>query len=446
MKLGKALPHLSGGLAIAALAACSGPSYQQSLEPGHTTTNPGNATLQFAVGTANVAGTIGLNTLETLRQDSGEKGASVLINAPTIVGPSGFVVPTTPDAEDNAGTNAISGALQTSLASPPPPTTFSPQGDSAGLVPPGCPQGQTCYGIASSYGFFPGGVVNSNVTPDLQPYALPFYSAANAALTGASAPGPYQYIGGPPAFVPPGHTSTQDGTYTSGYPGFTLGFVDFQAVPVAGTYQLNVVIPTGVQSNGTSGTITKTVSASLSNLAGLPAWSTPPAFTPDGTGGGTIATNFAPGTSAITEEFIELVNVGVTDASGQIGATCQLSGSPPYYYTFEVTPGTASVTVPDSIGAAKPGVTQPRTFCTAADNGTAADGTAAGEDNWVVYGFAVDYPLIETAPPAAQGVIAPSIVGSSGQDDLTASLASAGPTSSGATFRTKSLRGTLHRL
>jgi hypothetical protein len=417
---------VAAGLSLVALAACSGPSYQQSLEPPHTTTNPGNATLQFAVGTANIGGTLGLNTLETLRQTTGEVGESVLTNAPTIVGPTGFVVPSAPDAEDDAGTNEISGALQTSLASPPPPTTFSPQGDSSAVPPPGCPDGQTCFGIASSYGFFPGGVINSNVTPDLQPYALPFYSSVNTALIGATPPGPFQYIGGPPAFTPPGHTSTQDDTFTSGYPGYTLGFVDFQAVPVAGSYTLNVVIPTGVQGNGTSGTLTKTASASLTNVAGLATWSTPPTFTPDGTGGGTIATNFAGG-AGITEEFLEIVNVGVTDASGQIGNACQLSGAEPYYYTFQVTPGAATVAVPDNIGASKPGVAQPHTFCTAADNGTAADGTVAGPDNWVVFGFAVDYPLAESAFPASQGVVAPTIVGTAGQDDITTSFASSSP-------------------
>lgn len=446
MKMHKAIPIIGAAAAAVALGACSGPSYQQSLEPSHTTTNPGNATLQFAVGTANVGGTIGLNTLSTLRQNSSETGASVLVNAPTIVGPAGFIVPSdavAADAEGDAGTNHISGALQTSIASPPPPTTFSPQGDLNATPPPGCPGGQTCYGIASSYGFLPGGVINTNLAPDLEPYALPFYSAANGALTGATVPGPYQYIGGPPAFQPPGHTSTQDGTFgatgfggaiTPGsYPGYTLGFVDFQAAPVAGSYTLNVVIPTGINSSGSSGTLTKTAAATLTSVAGLPTWSTPPTFAPDGTGGGLVTLNFAAG-GGITEEFVTVENLGP--------GSCQLSGAAPYFYTFKVTPGAISVAVPDSIGAAQPNEQQPHTFCTAADNGGAS---GPGEDSWEVYGFAVDYPLAESAFPASQGVVAPTIIGAAGQDDVTTSFASTGGPAPAAAHLRKTPAGLRHR-
>ena len=417
--MGLKVVRSGAGFLAFALAACSGGSVQNSLEPTVTTVSPSASTLQFAIGTANIGGQIGLNSLETLRQTSaGYIGESVLTNAPTITGPAGFVVPNEPDAYSDAGTNHISGILQTSIANYPTTTTFSPQGD-PNNIPAGCSQSGQCYGIATSYGIEPAGVVSSSLAPDLEPYALPFY---------ASAVLPVQYIGGPPAFVPPGHTSPQDGSFPVAYPGYTLGFVAYQAAPVVGAYTLSVIIPTGVNSNGTSGTITKTATSTLKTIAGLPAWSTPPTFTPDGNGGGTIATNFAGG--GITEEYLEIVNLGVPTATGNEGAACQLSGTPSYYYTIRVTPGAATASVPDDIGAARAGVTQPHTFCTASDNGTDSNGNAIGEDMWMVYGFAVDYPLQESAFPKSDQVAAPAIVGSTGQDDVTASFPSTGPASS----------------
>jgi hypothetical protein len=407
--------RIGAGLAALSLAACSGSSIQSSLEPPtKTTVNPlTGSTLQFAVGTANIAGTVGLNTLVTLRQNTGSDiGTSVLSNAPTIVGPAGFKVPAlavAPDAYGDAGTDHISAFIPTSLASPPPQTTFDP--DAGGLA-------QNNY-LASSYGFFPGVNGNSGDGPNLQPGSMPFYSMNNPTLAGT----PIEYVGGPPAFEPPGHTSTQDGTFASGYPGFTLGFADFQAVPVDGTYTLSVVIPTGI--NATTGVEsygTKTATATLTGTV-LPPWTTAPTFTPDGLGGGTITTNFAGGGS---EEYIELVNIGVPAGGGD---SCQLTGSAPYYYTFKVAPGTATVAVPDDIGAAPPGKAQPHTFCTAAENGA-----SVGEDNWMIFGFAVDYPLASSAFPASDGVAAPTIT-TTGQDDITTSPAGAGPAAPASTIR-----------
>jgi hypothetical protein len=364
--------------------------------------------LEFAVGTANIAGTVGLNTLVTLRQAN---GTSILSNAPTITGPAGFTVPAgAPDAYGDAGTAHISAFIPTSIASPPPQTTFDPD-------PGGSAQGNY---LASSYGFFPGVLANSGSTPDLQPGPMPFYSMVNTVLAGT----PLEYIGGPPAFVPPGHTSTQDGTFPGGYPGYTLGFADFQATPVSGAYALNIVIPTGINSSGVESYGSKAATANLTAGTVLPAWGTAPTFTPDGTGGGTIATNFAGG-GGVTEEFVELVNVGP--------ASCQLSGSAPYYYTFEVPLGSATVAVPDSIGAAPIGKAQPHTFCTAAEN-TAAAGAATAEDGWAIYGFAVDYPLLEAGFPASDGVANPTIT-TSGQDDITTSPAGAGPAAAASTVR-----------
>jgi hypothetical protein len=399
--------RLGAALAAISLAACSGSAVQQSLvPPTKTTVNPvTGTTLQFAVGTANIAGQIGLNTLVTLRQNTGPYvGTSILSNAPTITGPAGFTVPAgAPDAYGDAGTAAISAFVPTSIASPPPQTTFDPDGG-------GSAQGNW---LASSYGFFPGVVGNSGETPALSPGAMPFYSSLNTTLGCGTCSGPLEYIGGPPAFVPPGHTSTQDGTFAGGYAGYTLGFVDFQATPVTGSYALNVVIPTGINGNGVESYGSKAAAASLTATNVLPPWTTAPTFVSDGTGGGTITTNFGGGGGSVapTEEYIILVNEGPGD--------CQLSGGAPYYYTWKVTPGTTTVTVPDDIGAAPKGKTQGHTLCTAADD---AAGTG---DAVAVYGFAVDYPLYASAFPQSNGKAAP-VITTSGQDDVTTSAESTG--------------------
>jgi hypothetical protein len=190
------------------LSACSGSAVQSSIAPAVSTpVNPATqTTLKFAVGTANIAGTHGLNTLETFRQSIGASaGASILVNAPTITGPTGFVVPATKDAGGDAGKHTISGTIQTSLVNPPAPSTFNPSGGIAS--------------IASAYGFLPSANTNSNTVENLIPAAMPYYASASG-LTA------YEYIGGPPAFTPPGHTSTQDGTFTvnnapGSYPGYS---------------------------------------------------------------------------------------------------------------------------------------------------------------------------------------------------------------------------------
>jgi hypothetical protein len=269
-------------------------------------------------------------------------------------------------------------------------------------------------GLASSYGFLPAVQTNSQVTPTFTPYALPFYATTQLL-----------YIGGPPAFVPPAdsggtHTSTRDGSFPSGYLGYTLGFVNFAAAPVVGSYTLNVVIPTGQNLNtGTSGKGTKTATAAITSITPLATWAVGPTFVSDGAGGGTITTNF---TGAGTEEYIEAVDQGPGGMGGNSAcvSSTSLSVSYPIYYTFKVTPGTATVTVPDDIGPAPPGKAQGHTFCTTADN---AAGAVTGGDQVEVYGFAVDYPLFASAFPQSTGNPTPAITGTSGQDDVTLSPA-----------------------
>jgi hypothetical protein len=451
----KNIPALKPSALIVAtsalLAACSGSSVQNSIEPSVTSqTNPvSQSALAFAVGTANIAGnaTLGLNAVATLRQTAGNIGASILVNAPTITGPAGFVVPAAPDAYTDAGTNHISGALITSVVTSPPDTTFDPTGNSQ----------SGAFGIASSMGIIPAGVINPANTPSLFPYPLPFYAAENAALaaagaaltTSGSAPTPLQlyYLGGPPAFVAAGHTSTQDGTFTGNPPGYQLGFTDFQAVPTAGAYTLSVAIPTGIDSaSGVSSVATKSAASVLHTANVLPAWATAPTFTPDGAGGGTIALNF-PGGGAISEEYVELVDLGVTPSGGSLSWPCQTSGSGPYYYTFRVAAGQPAVAVPDHLGAAAPGTTLGPTVCTAAAN-TTAEGSATAADDFAVYGFAVDWPLdaLVAAEIANANSPTPALTGAAGTDDITTSPPSFSATISAANFNGVNLQSRLRGL
>jgi len=403
-------PYTCLGLCVVlalGLAACSTSSVQSALEPSTSQCSPTNSTLQFFVGTANIAGVPGLNTLVTLRQNAGgvcEAGASLLVDAPTITGPAGFVVPAKGGAGGDAGTNKISGNIVTSLLSPPPATTFN--------------NSLTGNGLASAYGFLPAIQVNSQAGPSLSPYALPLYTAAAAKLS---------YIGGPPAWIPPAdaggiHTSTRDGTFPAGYLGYVLGFVDFAATPVVGSYGLSVVIPTGQNTQtGQSAYTTKEPAspAPLKSVATLATWATGPSFVSDGAGGGTISTNFAGG-PGLTEEYVEAVDTGPggTSSGSSACVTAPLSVSYPIYYTFKVAPGTVTVTVPDDIGPAQPGKTQGHTFCTSADN------AGIGGDSVELYGFAVDYSLFSSAFPQSNGNPAPAITtGAGGQTDVTTSPA-----------------------
>jgi len=426
----KIMPKFAAAVAAVAVTACSQSSFQPDVKG---TVNPlTQTTLQFAVGTANIAGTVGLNTISTLRQNGGASvGASILSDAPTIVGPSGFVVPTAPDAYSDAGKGSITGSLQTSLNTQPPSTTFDP---------PWGGSTRTYNALASSLGFIPATLTSASQTPHLFPYALPFYAGTNPALVATAVPSlcaPGQrtvfqfppagtpkspdiqlcYVGGPPAFVASGHTSTQDGTFNPQDPGYQLGFVDFQAAPVAGAYTLNVTVPTGLdQTTGVSSFGTKTAVGQLASVTPLAGWTTAPTFASDGSGGGTITTNFAGG-PGITEEYVELANQGP--------ASCTASGAAPFFYTFRVSPGTVAVTVPDNIGAAPPGTKQPHTLCTAAEDSTPTTPATTG-DAVVVYGFAADYPLFSSAFPQSGGQTSPTIAGPNGQADITTSIASSG--------------------
>jgi hypothetical protein len=250
-------------------------------------------TLQFAVGTANIGGTVGLNTVETFRQSDGL--AAALVNTPTISGPTGFLVPSTAPSAD-AGTNHISAAPQNInplVASPS--TTF---GQSGG---------------AFAYGFAPENIGTTGGA-SYSIYSQPFYASTTI-----------KYVGGPPAYP-----FFKDGTYPSGFAGYPQGFTMFNAAPVAGTYSLSVVV---AASNVPSQTFTAT--GTLADTNPLQAQSLP-TFTKDGLGGGT-GTVVIPNDSRVVETLVYFRN----SSAGTYFTVGPLKGAPG---------STVSFTLPDNLG------------------------------------------------------------------------------------------------
>jgi len=349
------------GLAALALLVTSCTSGNTAIPPGQAAVNPLTiGKLQFAVGTANVAGTIGLNTVATLRNADGS--SAVLFSTPAIVGPSGFLVPSATDAGTDAGTNSITGAFAAQLGTKAPATTFGSAGGVFGLGFQ--PDNSTTAGGAS-----------------FARYALPFY--ASSKLT---------YLAGPPAFP-----QTRDGNFASGFAGWTLGFTDFAATPVAGTYALNVTVPTGFDGAGnpTSGTIS--TSANLTALAPLPTFAKP-TFTPDGAGGGSVAVNVPAGG---TEAYVFVVDT-------KAGATDCFPGSqsrPVYYAIRTTTTGAQTLVLPPNLGPTA---------------GTANNRSLCSGDTVVTYAAGFDYPVTAAAYPNSTSQT-PTIVGANGQADITTS-------------------------
>ncbi len=365
-----ALRYLTGASLLAALTACT--SGNTAIPPSQAAVNPLTiGKLQFAVGTANIAGAAGLNTVATLRKADGS--SAVLFSTPTIVGPAGFTVPTTTagtaDGGNDAGTNTISGSPPVQLGTTAAPTTFGTAGGVFG------------------YGFQPDNSTTAG-NASFARYALPFYRPAAAKL---------RYIAGPPAFP-----QTRNGNYATGFAGWTLGFTDFAATPVAGAYALNVVIPTGFDaaSNPTTGTIS--ASATLASTTLLPAFATP-TFAPDGAGGGTATVTVPAG---VTDAYIFVVDTAA-------GATDCFPGtqSRPVYYAIETrTAGVQTLTLPDTLGPTAPGFATTRSICSG--------------DSYVVYAVGFDYDATAAAPPASTAQL-PPIVGANGQADITTSAATA---------------------
>ncbi len=258
----------SAGVGIALLAGCT--SGQLGTEPPTQVADVQNGTsLQFAVGTANFAGTVYFNTLETFRQANGL--SATLYNTPVITGPAGFVV-TAPPAKSNntdVGTNHISGTPPTQPGTTAVVTTFAQTGG------------------AFAYGFAPD---NSNTAGSavFTQYTSPMYSASAR-----------PFLLGPPATP-----DTHSGTYPSGFLGFSSGFVAFAVTPVAGQYSLTVTVPGNLP--GSAPVAVKTATATLTNVAGLPTIAGP-TVTP--LAGGAASFTVAPQPVGATNQVLYVRNV-----------------------------------------------------------------------------------------------------------------------------------------
>ena len=468
---------IRSALVIASVATISACSAGGTGGPSITSVNPGSpsyASLQFAVGTANLYGaSSGLNVVATFRQTDGRSATGV--NTPTITGPfavTAAAVPSGGVANADPYTTAITGAQNpvpdnvvpgpslleknagsssTISGTPQTVTAGTPDCDGVGVAAPfvPCPGGiapnTTTFGQS-------GGVFAMGLAPydhaaptgqaySYQPYAQPFYDSTGAPHLS------FVPWGGPPAFDPNGtHLGERDGVGSIngvdsfGAPyflGVAEGITVFDNVAVkAGAYALNVAIAT-VGNGGAVSTTNVSKSATLSSLALLPTITTP-VVTPDanGDGGATFTTTLPPG---ITEAYVQIVDYGPlggpnNPANARSGNVSNCQGPrgtafAPVYYTFHVTSAITSYVLPPAIGpnTATTGgtgsITPSPSLCTAAQN-SAASGGSAPADDYVVQAIGFDYPIYQAALGLTQATTPqnPPIANAGGQADITISV------------------------
>lgn len=380
--------QMIAALAAVTLAGCTAgqvgiPPNQRAVDVS-TNTNA----LQFAVGTANIAGVAtGLNTVVTWRQPNGLDGT--LLSTPTITAPAGFTNSGSPAAAGiNAGTATISGSPQVTLGTAAIASTLGTAGG------------------AFAYGFQPNNSTASSNAPSFARYSLPFYAPAGVPAV--------PYIGGAPAYP-----NVRDGTYPSGFTGYPMGFTDFNVTPVAGTYALSLVVPSGFDATGNPTTTSATTTGTLTNVTPLGAI-TGVTFTPDGAGGGTVSATIAD--PRITEAMA-IVRIGFVPSAAAAGTgacypTPYQGGGPPggsangaVYYTTRVTAiNTAGVTafpaIPANIGPQYLTAAPIRSTCTG--------------DKAQVYVVGFDYPAFGAGPPQSVQQ-KPVITGVGGQADISTS-------------------------
>ncbi|MEA2665363.1 MAG: hypothetical protein QOI11_2307, partial [Candidatus Eremiobacteraeota bacterium] len=380
------------------LSACTA---GQTGPPPVTVVNPTTAgKLQLAVGTANVAGTPGLNVVATYRQANG--ASAVLVNTPKLTGP--FTLPAAaapsgfyaggegglfnqgdPQATADAGPSAdevsgryIGGTAQTQASNPNQglPTTL---GSSGGVF---------------GNGFFPGNYTSSGNPYSYNPFYQPFYAGNDGTPDTA-----FLSAGGPPVFDPNRDGGgTQDGSFSTPIKGISLGLNVFAGVtPGAGQYNLQVTIPTA------GFPVVSAPAATLSSTALLPAAATPVvSFNGDGSG-----------------RVSYVLPAGVAGAYVQLVDLNYCNGGSPVPYTFWVT-ASGSQAIPNTLGPK--GRSGGPAICTAAMNSTSSGGSVTTGDpvQAVLIGFDYDhnalqyngttgqaYPQAPTLPARADVTISP---------------------------------------
>jgi len=351
----------------AALAACT--SGQVGVQPATTVYNPANASLGFAVGVATLqtsgASIVGFNVVETFRQANGLSAA--LVSTPKITGPNNFVGETVNGGE----ANYISGTL--------------PGGDCLATS-------FGCTGGAFGYGIAPDNLIGS--TPVFAQYSQPLFSTRNnlnAVL----------YYGGPPAWP-----QVTNGTYPTGFVGFTPGFLTFDTPPVLGDYLLDVRIPTGLQ-----GHVDVTRVAHMTSLTPLPVLiASQPFADPENPGGLKIDVVVPAG---LTDEWIFVSDFG------QCYPQTTLGTSQAFFTVRASQPGMQELTLPSELGPTN-GSQPTHTICTAADNQAATGNPNATGDRYSIYAAGFDYPAYAAAYPQ-NSQAAPQISGANGQADVSLS-------------------------
>ncbi len=339
--------------ALSVAAGCS--SGQSSAEPPTTGVNVASYDAQLAVGVATfVDGSTGLNVVATFRKPDGLSGT--LVNTPTITGPAGFHVPAGMGGVDG-GTNHISGSPQVPPLSSPTSTTL---GETGGVF---------TYGLAPD---------NSDTSGSLYNFVYDgaFYDATGALMGADSGGNPIEFRGGPPSYP-----NVLDGTYPSGFEGFTQGFVEFDTPPVAGAYGLSIVVAAG---NAATVTVTGKPGGTITNTAGsLGAIAAAPTFVEDGAGGGTASCT-TPATA--TETLVD-----ITDVTAVTFFSSVVKGG-----------GAITTTFKPNLGAYVSGVAGP---------------TLTSGDEYSVSCIAANYPAFESGPPSNLQEL-PQITGANGQADI----------------------------
>ncbi len=408
------------------LGGCSGGGNGSSGIPATTSKNPiPGGKLSFAVGTANIAGTSGLNVVAIYRAGNGLSNS--LVNTPTITGPFTFTAAAVTAPAGAAPFSTIPGGPSTSEATAGGTIMGTPQTVHQGTTPSAA--NETSFG--QSGGVFTNSIAPANSTVNGVPYTNVPYGIdvyGLTALAGDPANAPW---GGPPAFDPDKNgMGLRDGLNNlgAGVLGIPEGFTTFEGVtPSAGAYKLSVAVPTGF-SGSTPQIGTVTASATLASTAKLPTL-TAPAIALDGGGGGTITLPAADFTGGITEVYIQVIDTGngATNCQGPRGAT---GGAGPVYYTV-IAKAAGPYTLPDTDGpntnttGGPSGLTPSPSICTVAQNTAANGGTASPGDNYEVYVVGTDYDMYGATFPITNAQ-APTITGAAGQSDITVSAPLAG--------------------
>jgi len=363
------LKYLLGLAFIAGIAACT--TNQQQI-PGFQSANISTDVAQLAVGVATFGnGTTGTNVVATFRQPNGD--SATLVNTPSLTGPLGWIIPAC--AAPCAPATGVDGGTRTMSASPQIPNGV------ASPVPVADTLAQT--GGVFSYGFQPDNTTAAGAAV-FSVYSQPFFAG------GAGAPTARSYRGGPPAYP-----QTRDGTFPSGFFGYSQGFLTLLTPAVAGTYNLSVLVQT-LNSQGTVST-TFTASGALGNTTPLGVIG-PAAVVQDGAGGMTI--NFtAP--AGVTETEVDVQDL----------AWCNIAAVGVVYYTVRVTgSGAQSAVLPANLGptggSANTCATPGRTVVTG--------------DSYAILLVGADYPLFAAGPPGSTSQT-PTLLGAAAQADITLS-------------------------